>query len=105
MNPVPKNLRIEDRALLDFVKRQPCVAGVNCAGDMTPAHIHTRGSRAPDAEWNVMPLCMIHHIEQGKGGWRKFADKYFSVMQWLEGYGWYFTGINKLRRNHGDENA
>lgn len=87
--------RLKDRKLLDLVKELPCVACGDVPAD--PAHVRSRGAGGPDEEWNVMPLCRIHHVEQHKVGWRTLAAKYPDVASWLENHGWYFDD-SRLRR-------
>jgi hypothetical protein len=61
------------------------------------AHIRTKKKERVDAEWNVLPLCHQHHMEQHRGGWKKFADRYIEVEMALKKRGWHFEG-NFLRR-------
>ena len=53
-----------------------------------PCHIKSKGAGGPDEEWNIIPLCRIHHVEQHKIGIVTFAKKYQAVENWLLSYGW-----------------
>jgi hypothetical protein len=70
--------KVRDRAYLDWIKAQPCLAqqkffplagyAVPCGRwpsrhENEPAHIQTRGSGGAD-RGNTVPLCPLHHDEQ-----------------------------------------
>lgn len=84
MNPKPQ--RKVDREALDTEKEKPCA--VCGRGPSDPAHIKTRGSGGPDADFNVMPLCRLHHIEQGKRGLVSMSEKYPEFLEALRTRGW-----------------
>jgi 5-methylcytosine-specific restriction endonuclease McrA len=69
------------------------------------AHVKTRGSGGGDEEWNIMPLCREHHVEQHKIGIVTFAEKYKAVKAYLEKHGWTIIedpGRKKLVRSQAD---
>lgn len=80
-----KEIRIKDRALLDAVKAQPCVACGRVSTESepnTPDHIATRGAGNDDVPENVWSLCLKHHTEKGMG-FGKFIKKYKNCEEWL----------------------
>lgn len=65
------------------------------------AHFKTRGSGAGWEEWEYTYLCRHHHMEQGHLNWKRFTEKYPSVLKALEDKGWELVlefGVWKLRR-------
>lgn len=83
-----KSKRLENRALLDTYHSKRCLA---CnRRDCDPAHIKTRGSGGDDVWDNVIPLCRIHHTEQGQIGWFDFVEKFPNVGLHLSALGWTF---------------
>lgn len=58
-----------------------------------PAHIKTWGSTGIDAEFNLMPLCRLHHTEQHTVGIKTFINKYYAVEKYMQKLGWEFSGI------------
>jgi len=52
------------------------------------AHVKTKGSGGTWDDWNIMPLCRIHHIQQHRIGIVTFALKYPQVLEHLEQKGW-----------------
>jgi hypothetical protein len=84
-----KQKRVKNQKLLDFVKKQPCVAcGWN--GDrfrpIDPHHITTKGAGGGDTENNVIPLCRVCHQYWGAPfkGIKWMIEKYPTVRDWLE---------------------
>lgn len=64
-------------------------------------HIKTHGSGGPMAEWNIIRMCRMHHIESHKIGFKKMCVKYPWLEKILNDKGWEFVnefGITKLRR-------
>lgn len=86
-----KPKRKQDRKLLDAVKRIPCVV---CGKKQTdPCHVRSRGAGGSDAEFNVIPLCRIHHSEQHMMGFKVFCFTYPKVWEALKSKGWlWFDG-------------
>lgn len=91
-----KNKRIVNRSFLDTFHNMNCLACNRRGCD--PAHIKSRGSGGDDVYENVMPLCRIHHTEQGAIGWFRMADKHFKVALDLQAKGWTFNAFNQLIR-------
>ncbi len=87
MNPVPKNIRVEDKVLLKKVRGLACSA---CGSKPCDAsHIKTRGSGGPDAEWNVVAHCRMCHIKWGSS-WSLFLKMFpaFALKLKLMGWTW-----------------
>ena len=64
-------------------------------------HIKTRGAGGSDDEWNLQPLCRLHHAERHRIGLTSFAMKYQQVRNYLYGNGWTIVdefGVKKVRR-------
>lgn len=64
-------------------------------------HIKTRGSGGTDDDWNLMPLCRLHHVERHAIGIGTFAFKYPLVKNFLIERGWEVyedKGIKRVRR-------
>jgi hypothetical protein len=82
----PKDKRLVNKALLEAVRRQPCVA-CGRPGTGIPKneaeHVSTKGAGNDDTEDNVWPLCRTHHFEKGNG-FKKFLEKYPSCVAWLK---------------------
>ena len=57
------------------------------------AHIKSRGSGGPDADWNLIDLCRLHHIEQHTIGWVSFFNKHSAVRRVLISKGWEILGL------------
>ena len=51
-------------------------------------HWKTRKSGGSDDEWNLMPLCRMHHVEVHAIGATTFPKKYPRAMSWLIENGW-----------------
>lgn len=66
-----KKKRIEDRALLDEVARQPCLICGKRPSD--PDHIISRGAGGDDTAENVWPLCRKCHSRRHSIGLTRFA--------------------------------
>lgn len=92
----PKPKRIEDRKLLDTYHSMKCMACPARSSD--PAHIKSKGSGGDDVPENLMPLCRIHHTEQHKIGWYRFALKHPPVLFDLKKKGWGFDQVKALIR-------
>lgn len=81
-----RQARVRDRAYLDWVKTQPCLAAgkaefpwefCSSLGErrgVEPAHVKTKGSGGAD-RGNTVPLCPSHHDEQ-EGDTEGFEDEY-----------------------------
>ena len=80
-----KQNRVVNRSLLDSFHEKKClVCGVPSCD---PAHVKSRGARGDDVPENVMPLCRVHHDEQGHGI-VTFVLKYPKVLEYLQLRGW-----------------
>lgn len=80
-----KPQRIQNRKLLDEIKKYPCcICGVR---PCDPSHIKTVGSGGDDVRHNVVPMCRTHHVEWGKS-WVAFIEKYPKFWEFLQNMGW-----------------
>lgn len=76
----------KDRGLRAKYKFMRCAA---CAARRCdPAHIRTYGATGIDADWNILPLCRIHHNEQHRIGLASFVEKHPMVRWHLKQLGW-----------------
>lgn len=87
---------MKDQKVRDSFKTRPCCIGIGCLGQTTPAHIGTYGASRIDAEWNIMPLCVKHHNEQGAIGILTFFKKYPRALAHITAKGWTFNFLGKL---------
>lgn len=79
---------------------------MNCAAcgtnqNVDRAHIRTRGAGAGWEEWEWVPLCRKHHVQQGAVGWHRFACENPKVGMALAERSWTFEnrfGVMKLVR-------
>jgi hypothetical protein len=79
-----KNLKLRRQ-----IKAMPCVVcgSRNC----DPCHIAPWGRTQIDSEWNILPMCRLHHSEQHAKNWDRMMEKYprlkliLSVMGWSWG--------------------
>ena len=85
--------RIVNKALLKSYHAMYCLVCGSTPCD--PAHVKTIGSGGNDVEYNLVPLCRLHHIEQHKVGWFKMMEKYEVVSGKLRAMKWL---INKDKR-------
>ncbi len=90
----PKPARAVDEAVLARARARRCLACGRLGAD--PAHVKSRGSGGGDFDWNVIPLCRVHHTEQHQIGFSTFARKYFGVRSELTKLGWYEDERGKL---------
>lgn len=90
-----KSFRAENKDLKNLTKDTRCVVCSRTGSD--PHHVKSKGSGGPDEEWNLMPLCRIHHTEIHKIGSATFSLKYNNVLLWLNSHGWEIEN-GKLRR-------
>jgi len=51
-------------------------------------HITSRGAGGSDEDWNLMPLCRRHHIEQHTIGIVSFVTKHESVYKYVTDRNW-----------------
>lgn len=82
----PKPIRVENKALMKSYRDRRCLACYRIPSD--PCHIRSRGSGGGDFEWNIVPLCRDHHVEQHKIGWDSMRRKHTRVDQMLTLLGW-----------------
>lgn len=87
----PKPKRLVDEKVLQSVREKSCAA-CWAPPPSDPAHIKTRGAGGPDTDWNVIPLCRTHHIEQHKIGWCTFLGRYWILRGYLQNKGWTWGG-------------
>lgn len=99
MIAVPKIKRVEDRALLDSFWGLPCAICSTKEGTVAH-HIKSKKSGGPDEDWNLLPLCMIHHTEIHKRGPSFMLQKYFHLNCILRKKGWSLDNYGRLRRRH-----
>lgn len=92
----PKPKREANRALLDEIKTRDCVvcwrSAKSASVAMTPSHIATRGSHAPDTAWNVLAMCQWCHSEWHSSGPSKFFAKHPRFYHVLRRMGWVWNG-------------
>lgn len=93
-----KNVRHEDAALLESVRRMPCAAcGRPPPSD--PHHVRTVKNRGPDHPDNVAPLCHPHHMMWHKSGPEALCYQYPAFKKWLENHGWYLEELRGVWRH------
>ena len=68
---LPKPYRDTSREYLDLVKMEPCLVGMDCNGQVDPAHIRPISTGGSD--FQVVPLCRKHHSMQHQMGWSDFC--------------------------------
>lgn len=82
-----KNKRIVDRALLDSYHEVKCLV-CNVSHGTCAHHIKTKKSGGHDMEFNLVPLCVRHHLEIHQHGTEHFAQKYSLFMKFLIQNNW-----------------
>jgi len=92
----PKVKRVEDKKLLQETKKHKCAVCGKPPGDsvnpIDPHHIRTVKSGGPDEDFNLWPLCRIHHTQWHKvGGWT-FLRLHPAFNSKLVLCGWYWNG-------------
>ena len=97
---VGRRPRKKDRKLLDSYHGLPCLI---CESEATTVahHIISKGAGGDDAEYNLVPLCIIHHGEIHRS-LRLFALKHEAFQEFLNQHGWeYEPFIGKwLNKSH-----
>lgn len=88
----------KDKALRESYYSQPCTVCRRTPSD--PCHIRTYAVTREDKPDNLMPLCRLHHIEQGQIGWGRFSLRYPAVLEALYSRGWSVSSNGKLARCH-----
>jgi len=83
----PKPKRHVDKNLMKSYFAKQCLL---CSNPATPAHIQTQGAGGPDKDFNLMPLCAIHHTMQGSQGIRTFVLRHKRVRDYVLALGWTF---------------
>lgn len=93
-----KSKRIIDKALLEAVRKFPCLACTHkdplgalaaikgdwdCKSDAH--HVRSRGSGGDDTWDNVMPLCREHHATWHSKGADYMARTFATIKHWLDG--------------------
>lgn len=84
-----KSSRVQNVEILAEVRKRPCQV-CNRRG-VDAHHIKTKGSGGPDSEWNLLPLCRIHHSEVHQSGLDRFTQKYPQVKMMMIAMGWMFS--------------
>lgn len=77
--------QMKDKKLRDSFNLIPCKI---CLKPSDPCHIKTFATVLGDDEWNLMPLCRVHHVEQHKIGIISFIKKYPIIGIYLKRKGW-----------------
>jgi hypothetical protein len=96
MPEVPKSKRKVDREFLDTFHQMRCLVCNRQGCD--PAHVRTRAAGGDDDHDGVIPLCRVHHVQQGQIGFFRFCEKYPKVRLELEARGWAFDQKKSLKR-------
>lgn len=82
-------MRTVNRLLLnEITKNSRCIICNKQNPD--PHHWKSKGSGGDDVEYNLMPLCRMHHTQCHTMGATTFSQKYQQVTNWLMKNGWYF---------------
>lgn len=83
---IPKPIRKHDKDVLRKTRTMPCLV---CQHSYVDAcHVISKGAGGPDEQWNLMPLCRAHHIQQHQQGLGTFLYYNFRVKQYLIQQGW-----------------
>jgi len=91
----PKPRRVQSESAKARIRKLSCiVCGKNPPSDC--CHIKTKGSGGPDSEWNLIPQCRKHHLEQGSKGWAWMIEHYEPLRKHLDELGWNLED-NKLK--------
>lgn len=91
-----KHKRTVNKELCKSYKEYPCVVCLNPKHHQgleqtCGHHIKTKASGGPDEEWNLMPLCSVHHYEIHQMGTYRFCERYpETAMKFLQEMGWVF---------------
>lgn len=85
---IPKFKRIVDGRVLKEVQQERCC--ICSAFPVDASHIRSRGAGGPDAKFNVVPHCRIHHTEWHQLGPSKFIKRYPAFGLKLQLLGWSF---------------
>lgn len=92
---IPKKIRKRDKKLLKTYHEKAYAACGWTPCD--PAHIKSKWAGGDDVEWNLIPLCRVHHRHQHRFGWVDLCELFPRVITVLQSLGWDFDGT-KLRR-------
>ena len=82
-----KRKRHVDKDLLEEIRLRRCCV-CNNKGYSDPSHIISRGAGGPDARWNVVPMCRLHHSIWHKLGVSYFLGRYPEFELTLRGLRW-----------------
>lgn len=88
----PKKIRVQDKELLKSIRAQPCCICVRQAVDA--CHIRSRGAGGPDAAFNLIPMCRMHHAQQHQIGFIKMILLYPPLRFRLSKMGWQWSEDN-----------
>lgn len=78
---------LRDKKHLALIRMLPCLIGVDCMGDVVPAHISKfsgRGTSIKADDDRCIPLCFKHHDEQHRKGEMTFHGGYDGVWKAIE---------------------
>jgi hypothetical protein len=80
---------IKDLNVYALIKKMRCLVCNRTKVDV--CHVKSRGAGGSNEIHNLMPLCRIHHQEQGQIGILTFISKYDAVESYLTAMGWEIT--------------
>ena len=70
----------------------PCsVIGCPQCREVSGHHLKTKGAGGDDQDWNLLPLCQLHHIEIHQLGLKLFIKKYPNIKDIIIDKGWEFN--------------
>lgn len=77
--------------LLAEYRAKPCAV---CSRRPTdPHHVRTVGAGGEDVDFNLLPLCRLHHSEWHSLGAVTFLKRHFSLRWHLEQKGWRIENV------------
>lgn len=91
---------MKNKKLRESFYNKPCIICSKVPSD--PCHLITYASSRKDEEFNIIPLCRIHHVESHKIGLLTFILKHDKVRIYIEAKGWVIENVfgrNRLFRS------
>lgn len=94
----PKKMRVENKKLIDKIRKKPCAATeyFGCSYDpIVVHHVISEGSGGPDLPWNLLPIRnslhtpVIHVL-----GISRMARRYPKFKKWLLFHNWEYNEIH-----------
>jgi predicted restriction endonuclease len=79
---------VKDKELRRTYRFKACVICMKRGCD--PSHVKSYGSTGIDEEWNIIPLCRVHHSEWHQRGALSTTEKYPRLKDHLISLGWSF---------------